>query len=489
MSDPKSPEQQLIDAMASFEHDPYGYVLFSFEWGMGELKGKKVRKWQREVLQEISEKLKAGEINSFEAIQIAIASGHGIGKSALVAWVILWAMATKVDTKGVVTANTDTQLRTKTWPELTKWHNLSINKHWFECTATAIYSKDSKHARTWRIDQIPWSIHNTEAFAGLHNQGKRILVVFDEASAVHDKIFEVTEGALTDEDTEIIWLCFGNPTRNTGRFRECFRKYKHRWIHKNVDSRGVDGTNKKQIQKWLEDYGEDSDFFKIRVRGIFPSASAKQFISTALVDAAFDKKIEPHQYDFAPSIVTCDPSWTGDDDLIIAHRQGLFFQILETIPKNDDDVFIASKLAEHADNLAADAVFVDLGYGTGIVSAGRAMGYRDWILVNFGAASNHEGCHLKRSEMWNSAKEWLKEGGCLPDDQELYDELIAPELKPRLDGKILLESKEDMKTRGIPSPNKADSLVLSFAYPVRKKKNKSEPKKSVARRSVGWMGG
>jgi hypothetical protein len=93
-----------------------------------------------------------------------------------------------------------------------------INRHWFTYTATALYSADPAHEKTWRVDMTAWSENNTEAFAGLHNKGKRLLLIFDEASAIPDLIWEVAEGALTDEQTEIIWACFGNPTRNSGRF-------------------------------------------------------------------------------------------------------------------------------------------------------------------------------------------------------------------------------------------------------------------------------
>ena len=204
---------ELIDAAGEFAHNPLGFVAFSWP-------GTIPRKWQAEILTELGEKLKTGEIDTFSAILEAVASGHGIGKSALVAWLIMWALCTEVDTKGVVTANTENQLKTKTWAELAKWYSTCRYKHWFKFTATALFSSDPSHERKWRIDMIPWSERNTESFAGLHNAGKRILVVFDEASAIPDVIWEVTEGALTDEDTEIIWLAFGNPTRNTGRFRE-----------------------------------------------------------------------------------------------------------------------------------------------------------------------------------------------------------------------------------------------------------------------------
>jgi len=220
------PELELVNEIASFANDPLGFVYFAFPWGEpGELeKAIGPEPWQREILQEVKDGLPIGE-----AIQIAVTSGHGVGKSALVAWLILWAMATREDTKGVVTANTEQQLKTKTWAELGKWYRLCICRHWFHFTATALISADKDHERTWRIDMVPWSEQRTEAFAGLHNQGGRIIVIFDEASAIPDVIWEVTEGALTDENTEIIWATFGNPTRNTGRFRECFRRYRHRW--------------------------------------------------------------------------------------------------------------------------------------------------------------------------------------------------------------------------------------------------------------------
>jgi hypothetical protein len=465
-------KQKLIDDVASFTHDPLGFVLYAWEWGTGELKNfpDGPDQWAREVLNEIGEKLRAGVINGFsEAIQLATASGHGIGKSALVSWLIEWAIHTFEDCKGIVTANTEGQLRTKTWPELAKWHRLIITgDDWFKCTATALYSTDPAHEKTWRIDAIPWSEHNSEAFAGLHNQGKRILVVFDEASKISDKIWEVTEGALTDNDTEIIWAAFGNPTQNTGRFRECFRKFRHRWSARQIDSRTVKITNKNQLQKWVDDYGEDSDFVKVRVRGMFPSASMAQFISTEDVDAATNRYLRPEQYDFAPKILTVDPSWSGDDPFVIGLRQGLAFKILRSIPKNDNDIHMANLIAQLEDEQEADAVFIDAGYGTGIKSAGDVMG-RAWQLVWFAEKPIDPGCLNKRAEMWRNMRDWLKQGGSIPDDPELYQDLIGPETVPRMDGKIQLESKKDMKDRGLPSPNKGDALALSFAYPVAKR--------------------
>jgi hypothetical protein len=387
--------------------------------------------------------------------------------SAFISMLINWGMSTCEDCKVVVTANTDNQLRTKTWPEIIKWSNLAITKEWFTCTATAMYSNDPGHDKRWRADAIPWSEHNTEAFAGLHNERKRIIVVFDEASNIADLVWEVAEGALTDEDTEIIWVAFGNPTRNTGRFRECFRKYKHRWKCAQIDSRTVEGTNKQQLQKWVDDYGEDSDFVKVRVRGIFPDASELQFIPTGLTDEAMKRVVTAAQVAHAPVIIGVDPAYSGVDDAVIYLRQGLHSKVLWTGNKTTDDLIMAKRIADFEDQYQADAVFIDFGYGTGLKSIGDGWG-RTWQLIPFGGGSTDPQMLNKRGEMFNSCKTWLKLGGAL-DDQETADDLSTAEYKVRVDGKIVIEPKEDIKERLGRSPGKGDALLLTFAFPVTKR--------------------
>ena len=146
-------EQKLFDEVAKCSKDPLRFVLLAFQWGEKELtEHPGPDEWQVNILTA----LRDGLMGVNDAIRLAMASGHGVGKSALVAWIILWAISTKVDTRGVVTANTATQLKTKTWAELAKWHRLCICGYWFELTATSIYAKDPKHEKTWRIDSIPW---------------------------------------------------------------------------------------------------------------------------------------------------------------------------------------------------------------------------------------------------------------------------------------------------------------------------------------------
>jgi hypothetical protein len=473
-----------IAAVLAFEHDPLGYVESMFPWGVkgGPLeKNPGPREWQSRWLRKIGDHF-SDPAKRHTPLLIAIASGHGIGKSAFIGMVLQWAMSTCPDTRAVVTANTESQLRTKTMPEIGKWFRLAFNASWWRPSSMGVYSTDPSADKSWRLDATPWSENNTEAFAGLHNKGRRIVMVMDEGSGIAEKVFEVGEGVLTDENTEIIWLVFGNPTRNTGRFRECWRKFRHMWQTEQIDSRTVEGTNKAMLDQMVAAYGEDSDIVKVRIRGMFPAMSAKQFISTTDVDAAKGRHLTPEQYEFAPKILTCDPAWTGEDTLEIGLRQGLYFRILASIPKNDNDLQVAAILAKHEDEQQADAVFIDMGYGTGIYSAGKSWG-RGWQLVNFAETSSNIGCLNKRAEMWLGVREWLKAGGSFPhDDDVLYQDLIGPETVGRPDGKIQLESKSDMKARGLPSPGRGDALALSFAYPVAAKIPGAIPKRNGGRR-------
>lgn len=459
--------QQLVEFCAEFTHDPVGFVWAAYPWGEGELSGKEPDPWQLGLLADIRDGLKTPN----EVIQEAVASGHGIGKSALVAFIIQWAMATFEDCKGVVTANTQNQLMTKTWAELAKWHRLSICKPMFTYTATAYFSISPEHEKTWRIDALPWSKHNSEAFAGLHNEGKRTLVIFDEASAIDDVIWEVVEGALTDSNTEIFWLCFGNPTKNSGRFYDCFHKFRGYWRTRQIDSRSVAVSNKAQLDRWIGQYGIDSDIIRVRVLGQFPMQSDTQLISLVDVNAAIErgKTISRESYRGFPIIFGVDPAWTGGDLTVAYMRQGNYTKVLLAEAKNDNHIYMAGKLARLAEEYGMAHGFLDQGEGTGIYSAFQTMGCGDkWTIIPFASKPNDDYYANKRAEMWCEMRQWLKDGGAIEDKEQIANDLIAPEafINPT-NGKFQLESKKDMKERGQQSPNYADALALTFAQPVR----------------------
>lgn len=474
---------QLADEVARFYGDPLGFVLFAYPWDTDPaLQIVKLPEpwascysseygpdaWFCELCDRITGQVRKNAfdgVHAVDAIREAIASGHGIGKSAGVAWIVDWIMSTRPFCKGTVTATTAPQLETKTWAEIAKWSKKCITGHWFDITTGrgSMKMKHVDHPESWYCSAQTCQEENSEAFAGQHAVNSTSFYIFDEASGVPDKIWEVAEGGITDG--EPMWFAFGNPTQNSGEFYECFHKMRHRWNTQQIDSRTVQITNKKVLLEWEQDYGKDSDFFKVRVRGMFPSMSAKQFISVEDADAALGRQLRKEQYIFAPKILTCDPAWTGDDELVIALRQGLHFQTLRTIPKNDNDIEIATLLAVLEDEHEADAVFIDKGYGTGIYSAGQTWG-RDWMLVDFAGKSPDPGCLNMRAYIWREVRNWLKAGGAIPPDQQLYSELIGIQTVPHMAGLIQLEPKEIMKKRVGFSPNRADALAISFAAPV-----------------------
>ena len=464
-------EQELISDIGAFSADPVGFARYAFPWREpGELEDHDgLRDWQSSILSVIGEHLRGTD--RFEPLKIAVASGHGIGKSALIAIICNWAMSTCEDCRIVMTANTEAQLRTKTWPEVSKWFRLAINAHWWSVGATTVQVREKAHERVWRIDAIPWSENNTEAFAGLHNKGKRIVVLYDESSAIADKIWEVTEGALTDTETEIIWIAFGNPTQNTGRFRECFGRYKHRWTRDQVDSRTVPGTNKALIAGWIADYGEDSDFVRVRVKGEFPRAGSAQFISGETVSQARMRTIEPKEYTRHWKVLSVDVARFGDDQTIIGLRQGDKLTILERL-RGQDTMQVAMRVGAHMEREVPRLTVVDGdGLGAGVV---------DWLRLNMtpwlrkhepsrlhefhgGATpSDPEMYYNQRAEMWGRMRDWLATAD-IPDDPEMESDLTGPEYFFSSKNQIQLERKEDMKKRGLASPDLADMLAMSFA--------------------------
>lgn len=467
-------ELQLADEVSQFYADPYGWVLWAFDWDYGELAGfNGPDEWQRDVLIEIGEEVQRRSfdgVNPVDPIREAVASGHGIGKSALTAWLILWIVSTRPHAKGIVTANTSDQLRTKTWAELGKWRTRCLVGHWFEYNngrgSMSLYHKG--WPESWRVDAQTCREENSEAFAGLHSATSTPFYLFDEASAVPDKIWEVAEGGLTDG--EPMFFCFGNPTRNTGKFRECFTRNKHRWNTRQIDSRKAKMTNKKLISQWLEDWGEDSDFFRVRVLGRFPRAGDMQFIPT---DVCFDAmKRGPGMYlGTDPLICGFDVARGGEDNCMIVFRRGKDGKSEKSyrIPgeKSRDSMKVVSMLTMLLDRHKPDVTFIDVtGIGGPIGDRLRQLGYHV-IDVGFGHKADNEKLYAnKTAEMGYRCREWLMNGGAIPDETQLEDELTGREYTHNEKGQLVLESKKEMKKRIGCSPDWADALYLTFAQHV-----------------------
>lgn len=483
---PDEIRKEIITDLGRFTHDPYGFVMWAWPWGVPGTPLENETgpdEWQAEQLRDIGRKLSD---DPFKVIREAIASGHGIGKSTEVAWLCHWALMTFENTRGNVTANTDTQLRTKTWPEVAKWYGMlrfALLRDMFKLEATSFHIDlgGSPEERNWRIDAIPWSERNPEAFAGLHNAGKRVLLIKDEASAVADIIWEVEEGAMTDAGTEMINLAFGNPTRNTGRFKEAVDgRFRHLWAHRQIDSRNVKRTNKDTLEEWRVAYGEDSDFFRVRVKGVFPRAGSMQFIAEDVADEALRRQAIANTT--APIIFGIDVARYGDDKTICAIRQGLDARSIPWLQWSGPDIQrdlmrVAGDVAHHAHLYKPDAIFVDRGaMGPGLIDRLHQLGVHNVMGVDFGGKGGKvmvgEGLHIetmnKRSLMWASMREWLV-GGCIPDDPDLKSDLVGVEYGYGQDQvSLALERKKDMKKRGLASPDKGDALALTFSAHVEK---------------------
>lgn len=481
-------EQQLLEAILSPEiaDNPLEFVMFAFPWGkegtpLARFKGP--RKWQAEVLTALHEFIVAMQAHDYllaeeklEVYKEAIASGRGIGKSALVAWITFWFMSTRLGGTVIISANTEAQLRTVTWGEIGKWHTLLINKHWFDVAATTIKPQkwfeqqvqDSLHRGTkyYYTEAKLWSEENPDAYAGVHNP-LGLMLIFDEASGIPAAIWGVAEGYFTEPIPDRFWLAFSNPRKNQGAFFECFHRNRDFWRTRNIDSRDVEGTDKAVYANIIKQHGEDSDEARVEVKGQFPRAGERAFISRGEIRDAMDRDdILDEQ---AALIMGVDIARFGADSSVARFRRGRDGRsIPPTRWKGLDNMALAYEVAALIDKHNPDAVCVDAGNGTGVIDRLREMGYKIEE-VWFGSRSDEIEYGNRRAMMWGRAKDWLP-GGCLDDCQLLEDDLCGPNKKFARNGDaIMLESKEEMSRRGLHSPDDGDAFALTFAVRVSRK--------------------
>jgi hypothetical protein len=504
-----SPEDVALMAeqIAGFVHDPLGFVLYNYQWNEGDLRGLHgPRTWQRKVLEYIGDWMQ-NPATRHRVCRVKISSGHGIGKSALVAFLVSWTLSTFPDARCTITANTKGQLDTKTQPECEKWFRQALNREWFQVNVTSIKRADVEDQRTWRADFIPWSDVNPQSSAGLHNMRKRILIVCDEASEISDKVFEVMEGAFTDAETEIIFVMFGNPTRNAGYFYdETHGSRANRGLTLVIDSREVEGTNLAEINEAVELYGEDSDWVRVRYRGLPPRAGSGQYIDLERISKA--QKREARCLPDDPLVAGADLAWGGEDVNVVRFRRGYDARTIPPIKVlgefTRDPAVMLGKLVDvlntYYDSFdgtrrKVDMLFIDsAGIAAPIFERLTAMGYGARItLVNFGADSPKSHCAYHRDYMWEETKRWLLLGA-IDKDAKLEADLSTPMLVNDLKQRIKIESKDDIKKRMIRaglkarSPDDGDALALTFAYPVLPKKQNEETKPPEPRNDqLGWM--
>lgn len=478
-------ERQLAEFIAQFHDDPYGYVMAVWPWGRetawdggpNPLKDKRgPEPWQRDFLLQLGEHIKANRDwclmdPSFQKFvwRSARASGHGVGKSALVAWLIKFLMSTRPFTRGSVTANTAAQLETRTWPELGKWHAMSMDKHWFTWTGTSFYfaALPEDQRKNYMASAQTVSVENTEAFAGLHNEGKTVFIIMDEASGIEAPVYEVAEGAMTDG--EAFMFLFGNPTRPDGPFFDCFDKHAGMYNLAHIDSRSVSHTNKNALNDIIKKYGEDSDQAKIRVYGQFPTQSFNGFIDGGMVKEAFTRELAPDNK--AALIMGVDVAHYGNDESVIFFRQGRDARSRKPIAfQHMNTTVLADRINDIIMRERPDAVCIESSNaGVGVIDRLRDVYHIRVVSVHPGAkAADDTAVRNKRAELWYKLREWLYEDGCLEDDglvEGIYSQLSKIQYTIHKDtGVLQLEDKDAYKSRtGQHSPDRADALAMTFA--------------------------
>jgi len=451
--------------------------------------------WQRNFLTQLGDEVRMRAFDGTHAvppIRMAASSGHGIGKSVMVAWLVDWIMSTRPFCRGTITANTFTQLETKTWAAIQWWTSLCLTAPWFAVTSKKMAHR--QHLTSWFCSPQSCKEQNSEAYAGQHAADSTSFYIFDEDSAVPDVIHEVSEGGLTDGEPMV--FRFGNPTRSSGDFHKCcFGSMRERWKPIIVDSRESRFTNKAQIAEWIQDYGEDSDFVRVRVKGLPPAASDLQFIASDVVREA--QRRAPSALPDDPLVCGLDVARGGSDTCVFAFRRGGDARSvpLVRIPGEQarDSMRLVTKATEILDKTydgrQVAMLFVDgTGIGGPIVDRIQQLGYGRRVLeVQFGATPPDMKYANMRAYMWGKLRDWLPRGA-IPASPSLEQDLTAPGYTHDKQDRVVLEAKEKMKARGVASPDHGDALALTFASAVR---GAAPPPKVVRPQprpgGTGWM--
>lgn len=376
-------------------------------------------------------------------------------------------MATRGYPRIRATANTEKQIMSVLWSELATINRNAKNRELFDFSRTSFRLKAAPE--THFAEAIAWSAENSEAFAGIHSEN--VLYIFDEASAIDDIIWEVSTGAMTNPNAR--WLCLGNPTRNTGRFHECFGKNK--WQEGDTDSSlwhaftiscfDSPRVSKEYIHEVEREYGKDSDPYRVRVLGMPPQQEEQQFISVELFESAMYRQVASQAHE--PRILGVDVAAFGDDRCAYTERKGRNAYLRGTRRGQDTMKTVGDimELRREAieDGEPFDYICIDIiGLGRGVYDRLVELGVEEAVPVNVGEKSRIDGCKNLRAELWKRAKDWLPESHI---GAEYREDLIGPQYSFDSNGRLVIERKEDMKKRGLASPDLADSLCLTF-YPT-----------------------
>ncbi len=398
----------------------------------------------------------------------SIRSGHGIGKTTLIAWLALWFLFTHYDSKCVISGNSQAQLASNNWSELKKWARRLPEplQQQLEIQEERAFLKAAPEMAF--ITRRTASKDNPESLAGVH--AEHVLYLIDEASGIPDIVFEVAQGSLSSPGAIAVLL--GNPTRTSGYFHATHHTLRDRWKCIRVSSEEVPRA-RGHIQDVISSYGKGSNRYRVRVLGEFPNADDETVIALELLEAARNRPIETH--DVKP-IWGVDVARFGDDTSALAKRQGniLLEPVKEWSQKDTMQLvgLIVDEWNRTEEDLRPAEILVDvIGIGSGVVDrlAELELPVRGINVAESAAVS--EKFHRLRDELWWNGREWFEKRDCsIPEDAKLISELSAPTYDFSSMGRIIIEPKSEMKKRGLKSPNLADAFLLTFAVSDTRKK-------------------
>jgi hypothetical protein len=482
-------EQALMTELwdPNLADDLRAFVMFLFPWGQANTpleRFKEPRKWQIAELEAKTDHIRQNKIRMQmgqppKMWHRSISSGRGIGKSALFSFEGLWMMSTRLGSTTIVTANTEAQLVSRTMAELGKWHTLAINSHWFDKSAMslrpaewfeALLKQDLKIDTGYYYLQAQlWSEEKPDAFAGAHNHNGMMLK-FDEASGIPQSIFSVSDGFFTEPVLDRYWDLYSNPRNNTGAFFESHHRDRDIWNPTQIDARTVEGTDLAVYQKIINQYGEDSDEARVEVYGQFPNSGEDQLIPMDAILGARERDIIPDPG--APLCMGIDFGNGGKDPSVIRFRKGYDARTIPAIRRSGMQVldFTANVVAPAIDKYQPDYIMADTN-GVGAPGAEwlRAAGYRVISVHAQGSPQDEAQYFNKRAECWGEMAVWLR-NGAIDGSEILKDDLKGPKrLRHVRTGKLQVESKDDMKARGLASPNDGDALAQTFGQKVARK--------------------
>jgi phage terminase large subunit len=400
--------------------------------------------------------------------EVAHKAGHGIGKSSVSAALILHYMSCRPFPKIPCTAPSRHQLHDVLWSELSKWHrSMKASDVGKMFSDMCVWQKEKffhrDHPEEWFAAARTATKENPEALQGFH--ADYILKITDEASAIPEDVFDVLEGAHGMQETKLYMP--GNPTRLEGTFYNAFHKSKdfyYRISSSTLDSPIVPANYAK---KMAAKYGTDSNIYRIRVLGEFPKQDGDSYIPFDLVQSALVREGIEDDLSY-PLVLGVDVARFGDDDTVILPRRGnktYEYKIL----RHKDTMATVGEVARMANRLKANMIFVDvIGVGAGVYDRLNQLGYPVTpVNASESPATKPEVFRKQRDELWGLCLDWL-ETKCVRlwdnDEGDLAGELTTPKYSES-NGKIIIESKQEMKKRGVASPNIADALNLTFALP------------------------